>query len=77
MNLRGLLTSAWVCIGFCLVGCTEAHNEPTRVLLGKVSDLFPNIELRTQENKRVRFYDDIVKDKVVIINFMYTTCTGI
>ncbi len=45
-----------------------------RVLTGKTSDRFPNILLRTQENKPVRFYQDLVKDKSVIVNFMYTTC---
>src|SRR5437867_12916067 len=37
----------------------------------------PNIVLTTQENERVRFYDDLVKGKVVLINFMFTTCSGI
>ncbi len=41
---------------------------------GKVSDRFPNILLQTQDNKPVRFYDDLVKNKTVIIDFMYTTC---
>ncbi|MBI2884542.1 MAG: SCO family protein [Candidatus Methylomirabilis oxyfera] len=35
---------------------------------------FPNVVLRTHENKAVRFYDDLVKDKFVLINFMYTGC---
>jgi protein SCO1 len=36
---------------------------------------FPNIVLQTQDGKAVRFYDDLLKDKTVLINFMYTTCT--
>lgn len=44
---------------------------------GKRSDYFPNIRLVTHENKTVRLYDDLVKDHTVIINFMYTRCTGI
>lgn len=35
---------------------------------------FPNIELVTHEGKKVHFYDDLVKDKVVAINFIYTSC---
>lgn len=42
----------------------------------KVSDRFPNILLYTQDNKPVRFYDDLVKDRIVIVNFMYTSCVG-
>lgn len=44
---------------------------------GKRSDHFPNIALRTQYGDEVRFYDDLVKDRIVIINLMYTTCEGI
>lgn len=36
---------------------------------------FLNVVLRTQENQEVRFYDDCVKDKTVLINMMYTRCT--
>ena len=38
---------------------------------------FPNLTLRTQHNRAVRFYDDLIKDKVVILNFMYAECDGI
>ncbi len=34
----------------------------------------PNTRLTTHEGKSVRFYDDLVKGKVVAINFMFTTC---
>jgi protein SCO1 len=38
---------------------------------------FPNVELTTHEGKKVRFYDDLIKDKIVVINFFYAECTGI
>jgi protein SCO1 len=38
---------------------------------------FPNVMLRTHEDRPVRFYDDLIKDKVVVINFMYATCEGV
>lgn len=38
---------------------------------------FPNVPLRTHENKPVRFYDDLIKGKVVLINFIFTSCTSI
>src|SRR5215469_14034286 len=34
----------------------------------------PNVPLVTQHGKKVRFYDDLVKNKKVVINFMYTSC---
>jgi protein SCO1/2 len=35
---------------------------------------FPNIELTTHEGKKMRFFDDVIKDKVVAINFIFTRC---
>lgn len=37
-------------------------------------DYFPNVLLTDQDGKKYRFYDDIIKDKVVAINFIYTQC---
>ena len=38
---------------------------------------FPNVPLLTHTGKEVKFYDDLLKDKKVVINFMYTVCTNI
>jgi protein SCO1/2 len=38
---------------------------------------FPNVVLRNQDNQKFRFYDDIVKDKVVTINFFFAKCEDI
>ena len=35
---------------------------------------FPNVELITQNGKKVRFYDDLIKGKVVALELIYTTC---
>jgi len=37
-------------------------------------DYFPNIILRTHDNQPLRFYDDLLRGKVVLINFFYVTC---
>jgi|HubBroStandDraft_6_1064221.scaffolds.fasta_scaffold184444_2 protein SCO1/2 len=36
----------------------------------------PHITLSTQDGKEVHFYNDLLKGKCAIINFMYTTCDG-
>ena len=38
---------------------------------------FPNLVLTTHEAKKVKFYDDLVKDKIVIFNMFYAKCEGI
>jgi protein SCO1 len=38
---------------------------------------FPDVTLFTQDGKRVRFYEDLVKDKIVTINFFFSKCDEI
>jgi protein SCO1/2 len=38
------------------------------------ADYFPNVELTTQDGKTVHFFDDLLKDKVVVIDLIYTHC---
>ncbi|HEX2162526.1 MAG TPA: SCO family protein [Thermoanaerobaculia bacterium] len=38
------------------------------------ADYFPNVTLLTHEGERVRFFDDLIRDKVVLFNFIYTSC---
>lgn len=35
---------------------------------------FPDVVLTDHEEKSMRFYDDLIKDKFVLINFMYAGC---
>ena len=37
----------------------------------------PDMALTNQEGKPIHFYTDLVKDKVVAMNFIFTTCTTI
>ena len=41
------------------------------------AEYFPNVELTTDSGEVVRFFDDMVEDKVVMINFIYTTCVDV
>ena len=40
-------------------------------------DRIPNPELVTHEGRTVRFYDDLVRGRVVAVSFFYVQCTGI
>ena len=37
---------------------------------------FPNLVLTDQNGRKLKFYDDLVKDKIVIFNMFYAKCEG-
>jgi len=37
---------------------------------------YTNAVLRTQDNEEVRFYDDLIRGKQCVVNFMYAECHG-
>jgi len=51
---------------FLLLSKTLAAND--------TASHFPNIELVTQDGKKVHFYDDLIKGKIVAIDMIYTSC---
>jgi protein SCO1/2 len=38
---------------------------------------FPDVTLVTHQGKKVRFYEDLVENRCVMMNFMYAHCQGI
>ncbi|WP_434768441.1 SCO family protein [Pseudomonas triticicola] len=39
------------------------------------SDYFPDTLLTDQDGRQLRFFADLIKDKVVVINFIFTSCS--
>jgi protein SCO1/2 len=46
-----------------------------RINVGKETKFLPDLLLLDQNGRRVRFYSDLIKDKIVLISFFYTSCT--
>jgi protein SCO1 len=70
-GLRGLLATA-LCAGV-LAGQAAL---PARAEV-RGAEFFTNLTLVTAEGKEVRFFDDVLKDRIVVVNFFYTTCTDL
>ena len=75
MKRRNLLTGSALAPLALLTPRASAAAPPaspaSRVVL-------PNVALTTHENRRVRFFDDLVRgNRIVVINFMYAQCSDI
>ena len=70
---RRIATAAtvWLAAAICAAfGSVRASAENVRW----GANYFPNVTLTTQDGATVRFYDDLLKGKIVAINLIYTTC---
>lgn len=41
------------------------------------ADYFTNLPVVNQDGKALRFYDDLIKGKIVVVSFIYTTCADL
>jgi protein SCO1/2 len=53
----------------------QTKSEQARQRIQRLN--LPNVPLLTHEGKRVMFYDDLVKGKIVTLNFFYANCDEI
>jgi protein SCO1/2 len=54
----------------------QSENSATASEEARARDYFTNLELINQDGETVRFFDDVLKDKVVVISFIFTNCEG-
>lgn len=41
------------------------------------AEYFTNTPIVTHDGRTLRFYDDLIKDKIVVVNFIYTSCRDV
>src|SRR5260370_12091257 len=76
-KLLGLAATAPVASGLFTASTTRAGTRPDDAREKIHQRYFPDVVLRTQDNKKVRFYQDLIKDKIVTLNFFYAKCEGV
>jgi protein SCO1/2 len=72
-----VLATAGVQFAVCGDGSEKLPNPRTDFLAYTAHALrehFPNVVLTNQDNKKLRFYDDLLKGKIVVIQFMFSNC---
>src|SRR6185437_6185126 len=55
----------------------NADNGPTAATRSPAEKYFSDVELIDQDGNKLRFYTDVLKNKIVAINTFFTTCTNI
>lgn len=84
-NIAVLLTvCAFAALSLCGVAAAQSNDAAQTAANPKVEqkgspaqNYFTDVELVNQDGKTMRFYSDLLKDKVVIINVFFTTCTSV
>ena len=41
------------------------------------SDYLPNVTVYDQNGRALKFYDDVIKGKIAVVSFLYTSCTSL
>jgi protein SCO1/2 len=61
-----------VCLAAAVVSvpsAPEARSNPWG------ANYFPDAAVVTQDGRKLRFYDDMIKDRIVVVSFVYTSCS--
>ena len=63
-------------VGLAVAAAAVLGPAPARASGFQGPEYFPNVPLTTQDGKVVHFYDDLLKDKAVVVNLIYTQCSA-
>lgn len=74
MTLHSLIVAAVFAVATVALAAPSSAAAASDDDRGWHGKYFPNVVLTTQDGKKVRFYDDVLKGKIVSLNFVYTNC---
>src|SRR5690242_2242063 len=55
----------------------QADGNASAPAMSPAQKYFSDVELIDQDGQKLRFYSDVLKNKIVVINTFFTTCTNI
>ena len=62
---------------FIFVALMVAMAAPAAENGATMSFTVPDVTLRNQDGQRVSVYSDLIRDKIVVMNFVFTSCTTV
>ena len=87
MNWNSLFLRFWLktfllCVMIVVSGISYSRGASDQAKTSLTRDsrdgnrrVFPNAELTDHTGRKVRFYDDLIKGKIFLVNFIFTSCT--
>lgn len=83
--LKALTLIVLALAGLCFVGARAAAQTPSSAVQTPpaapqqtaAQKYFTDVELVNQDGEKMRLYSDLLKDKVVVIDFFFATCQGV
>lgn len=80
MPLTGTLWTTGLQAVFALVlGCILLGGQGIMPAQAEArgAEYFTNLTLVTSDGEEVQFFDDVLRDRIVVVNFFYTSCTDL
>jgi protein SCO1/2 len=77
MRPHHLLPIVTLILAAALLPTAVVSGQATATPSSAPAHYIPNAALLTHEKRPVRFYDDLVKGRTVVVNFMFTSCASI
>ncbi len=71
--IRNLLSG--LCLAVTIIASTPCVSEAGIKRWG--ADYFPDLPVITQDGKTLHFYNDLIKGKIVVVSFVYTSCSDL
>ena len=74
---RWVITTAIPCLLLLvLIASSDVRAQEPAAAEKPAQHYFTDVELINQNGEKMKFYSDLLKDKVVIINSFFATCPG-
>lgn len=67
--MKSLIVSVFILLSSVVTICAQ-HETPA-------AKYFTDVELLDQDGRKLKFYSDVLKGKTVVINALFTTCSGV
>lgn len=64
-------------VGLTAVSAANGPSQPAPIAKRWGAGYMPNYTVYDQDGRALKFYDDVIKDKIVVVDFIYTSCKDI